>query len=161
MNKYYLLLVLALLILGCSSDNDTPKELSGQYVFENDTLTMSICFGENGRYVENGKTATLQIFLRNNIEYQNLYNTTYVGDYPKYTITTKDDGNLTASVLVLNCHFSSSQTFDATVSMSGLNDVYWNYSRRHIYLPPSMTFKKSDDILDKNGDGILDKSQGF
>lgn len=161
MKKFLILVVLSAFICGCASDSESSsKEPSGQYVFNNDTLTVSISFIDNGRYYESGKSTTIQVFLRNKIEYQNLYGTTYEGEYPSYSILAKD-GNISTTVLVMNCRFLSTEVFDANVTMQRLSDVYWGNSHGHVYLPSSMTFKRDDTVLDKNGDGILDTSQGF
>ena len=149
-------------VFGCSSDNEAV-EPTGQYIFCNDTLTVAVRFDIKGLYHENKneKSAAVCIFLRNKMEYQNGGYTNYTGEYPEYTIIAKDNEHLMTTVLVMSCRFSSVKAFDATVTMQELSDIYWGYGHSHIYLPKSMTFKKDDTVLDKNGDGVLDSSQGF
>lgn len=139
---------LCLAFLGCTSDNE--DSVAGQYLFQNDTLTVAVSF-------EKGGVAYLHIFTNNSIEFQDISTVSrYIGEYPNYTVSIAGVGGPT---LVLSCAFASYDTFTATVMESHLDDVFWLYRERHIYLPQMMLFKRDKRILDTNGDGVLDWTQ--
>ena len=135
--------------ISCSSDSDTSQSPLGQYIYQNDTLTMAVEFNDKS-------IAVVHVFIRNSIEYQDLYEASYTGDFPNYVLRSKGGDE----PLIMNCTFSSSNSFSGVVTQNGLEHVYWLYKYRHILLPQTMLFRKDSRILDKNGDGILDWTQG-
>ena len=151
MKKFlFTIVLLCLAFLGCTSDNE--DSVAGQYLFQNDTLTVAISF-------ENDGVAYMHIFTNNSIEFQDISSvSSYMGEYPNYTVTV---AGVDKPTLVLSCAFTSYDTFTATVVESHLDNVYWLYRERHIYLPQTMLFKRDKRTLDMNGDGVLDWTQDW
>lgn len=139
--------LLCLAFLGCTSDKEESP--FGQYLFQNDTLTVAVSLETDG-------VAYMHIFTNNSIEFQDLSSVSrYTGEYPNYTMTIAGDNKPT---LILSCAFTSYDAFTATVIESHLDDVFWLYRERHIYLPQTMLFKRDKRVLDANGDGVLDSN---
>ena len=153
MRKIVLLIITSVILVfwGCSSDKIESFD-SGQYLFQNDTLTVAI-------YFENDGSGQIHAFVNNTIIYQNLQGVRYTGKYPHYSLTVRDIADNWETVLQLNCTFCSASVFSANVVSSKLDNIFWRYGYRRINLPGTMQFKSDDRTLDSNGDGILDWAQ--
>ena len=93
MKQLYFLIALLAVLCSCSSDNDTT-EPSGQYIYQNDTLTVAISFETNNAVV-------IHAYKQNTIDLQELFSSGYYeGEYPHYTVTISEPN---APLLIMEC----------------------------------------------------------
>ena len=151
--KQLLLIIMTFAILSCSGGSDNePSEAEKEktiaeksYIFKNDTLLV---------YINKGG---ISVFVHNKIESQ--CGGYFTGTYPNMIF----NYSAGSTDVKLTCTFNDYAVFSATSAHSVIfgtmhNSVYYD---RAITLPKQMNFKATDEILDKNADGILDSSQGI
>ena len=158
MNKI-LFYVMPLMILcsACANDTDTEDGTvkDGAYIYKNGSTAVDII-------IRNGECYGMTIFSDNTACFQagkgfmggGVFNTS--GTYPNF-------------IYAYNQYYNNDEPWSLSVSFSGSSflanpqgKLYkWHNSKETIDLPNTMTFKKSDEILDINGDGILDSSQNL
>lgn len=136
--KKIALFILALVVLCSCSKDDTPTDTmpaNGQYIYENENITVAIS-------VDNSKT-DITVFENGSYVYQSLHQSVS-GSWPTYKYEYGSYGEL-----ALNCRYTDSDAFTATVSKN----------QTDADLPNTMLFKFDNRVLDANGDGILDEKQ--
>lgn len=152
MNKLLILLsfsLCTLLFSGCgnSEDNNDVTITGKSYIFRNDTLLVSIT------------TSSVIIYINHYAVFQNLYQVKAIGTYPNILIALNDDKNQ----MELNCAFNSSNNFTAYTTKALLYGGIFSsqYRNKPFSLPAIMNFSVFNEVLDKNGDGILDEYQSL
>ncbi|MBR1463478.1 MAG: hypothetical protein IJ604_08935 [Prevotella sp.] len=150
-----ILILLSLLacLASCSDSSDSTDIVGKQYVFKNDTLTVSVSFLGNN-------SATMQAFNRGVVCFSNVVSAYYSGEYPSivfechesniYQFPKQSDSYL----FTMNCQFAAVSSFDATVTSNDLRTIYED---KPFQLPTRMHFTEYAGTLDVNGDGLLDE----
>jgi len=147
MKKILFLVIIASALFSCSKSSDEDNTIIGKsYIFKNDTLLVRI------------NTVSITIYIHNEVEYQKGGNF-FAGDYPNTTFRIDEFYDK----LDLVCTFDDYRTFTAENKESTLYGSFsWSKFKVHPFtLPKSMNFTYSTEILDKNGDGILDSAQNL
>jgi len=142
MIRLVFLLLSVFLFVGCSTESsDTETLTSGNYVARSGSFVLLVELSHN--------KCTRVTGYKNNVVFSQVATIVTTGQYPDYTYS--GDG------FNLICHFTDTNNFSA--SISGQMPILYNGG----YLDVSGTYKftHTNDILDKNGDGVLDSSQGF
>ncbi len=137
-------LVTILSMVGCSGSDSDEDITDRQYVFQNDTLVVSIYFGS-------GTSAGMQVFDRGSVCFSNLRQCTFSGQYPTVELECHDSGYYHFS---MTCTFTSTSSFDAVVKENDLLTI-WQY--KPFKVPERMHFKLYNGVLDLNGDGVIDE----
>ena len=148
MKKWFALLVWLLLFASCSSDSNDNETLStGNYVASNGGLVLSA-------ELTNGKCQRLTAFYGNAVFYQSTGIQT-TGEYPNYTYW--------ADTFSLICNFVDCGKFRANVSGTIPKNISGNpgVSSDGATITGLWQFDRYTGILDANGDGVLDSSQGI
>jgi hypothetical protein len=148
MKKWFALLVWLLLFAACSSDsNDNETLPTGNYVASNGGLVLSA-------ELTNGKCQRLTAFYGNAVFYQSTGIQT-TGEYPNYTYW--------ADTFSLTCNFVDCGKFRANVSGTIPKNISGNpgVSSDGATITGLWQFDRYTGVLDANGDGVLDSSQGI
>lgn len=125
----YLGIILAVLLCSCSDSDTEQKPRTGQFVYTQESITISLRAGD--------ETAGVTIYENGRYVYQDL-NGSVAGSWPAYQYS--------FGQLALKSVFESTDIFSAQILS---NDT-------GVTLPASMVFRANNDVLDANGDGILD-----
>lgn len=149
---YIYLLLLAICFVACSKDEESSSLPDGQFIFQNDTILVSISFNKGVPYV-------LNAFIRGGSVCQ-LWNLVNSGEYPDINI---GYSSYPSEILRMKAKFINNSSFDVTVTECELEKGNWAgyYPYKKVILPKQMYFKKDETVLDKNGDGILDSTQNI
>jgi hypothetical protein len=143
MNKnFYLLLTIFSLMAACSSDDDSPMT-DGRYVYVNGSVTAQITFGER---------RMLTVYQNGVWVYQADIQGRVVGEWPNYSYTYYSgysSAEKYAGTVTADCSFTSRNSFSANIS----TDI------ADFPVAGKVTFTHTNDVLDSNGDGILDSWQ--
>lgn len=137
-------LITILSMVGCSGSDSDEDITDRQYVFQNDTLVVSIYFGS-------GTSAGIQMFNRGKVWFSNLWQCTFSGQYPTVELECHDSGYYHFS---MTCTFTSTSSFDAVVKENDLLTI-WQY--KPFKVPERMHFNLYNGVLDLNGDGVIDE----
>ena len=137
-------LITILSMVVCSGSDSDEDITDRQYVFQNDTLVVSIYFGS-------GTSAGIQMFNRGKVWFSNLRQCTFSGQYPTFELECHDSGYYHFS---MTCTFTSTSSFDAVVKENDLLTI-WQY--KPFKVPERMHFNLYNGVLDLNGDGVIDE----
>lgn len=148
---FYLLFAI-LTFASCSKDEESSSRPDGQYVFKNDTILVAFNFS-------NGVPNLLNAYVRGGSVCQ-LRNLITTGEYPQMNVIYS---SYPSEKFQMAIKFSEVSTFSAIVSECELEKGNWAgyYPYNNVVLPKQMNFKQDNTTLDKNGDGILDSTQGI
>ncbi len=152
MKKLIFLILTTLAIISCSSNDEGESKVDGQYVYRNDTILVAINFS-------NGVPNVLNAYIRGGSVCQ-LQNLKTSGEYPQMNVSYSSYPSENFQMAIKSNDISS---FSAFVSVCELKKGNWAgyYAYKKVVLPKQMNFKQDNTILDKNGDGILDSTQGI
>lgn len=152
MKKLIFLIVMTLAIISCSSNDEEESKVDGQYVYRNDTILVAINFS-------NGVPNVLNAYIRGGSVCQ-LRNLITSGEYPQMNVSYT---SYPSEKFQMAIKFSELSSFSAIVSECELEKGNWAgyYPYNIVVLPKQMNFKQDNTKLDKNGDGILDSTQGI
>ncbi len=125
----YLGIILAVLLCSCSDSDIEQKPRTGQFVYSQESITISLRMGD--------ETTGVTIYENGRYIYQDL-NGSVAGSWPAYQYS--------FGQLALKGVYESTDIFSAQILS---NDT-------GIALSASMMFRTNNDVLDANGDGILD-----
>ena len=152
MKKLIFLIVTTLAIISCSSNDEGESKVDGQYVYRNDTILVAINFS-------NGVPNVLNAYIRGGSVCQ-LRNLITSGEYPQMNVSYM---SYPSENLQMTIKFNDISSFSASVSLCEIEKGNWAgyYAYKKVVLPKQMNFKQDNTQLDKNGDGILDSTQGI
>lgn len=157
MKKYFFLLLSVLFCSACSSDSDDNQDnvLDGNYIYHEGSTAVSV-------YISKGQCYGMTIFNDNEVCFQGGSsfiaggNFTTIGEYPHFSYCYDPHSNNNEE-WIMKAVFSGKEFQGSTQGI-----LYkWHNSKDLVILPNVMTFKLSNEVLDKNGDGILDSSQNI
>lgn len=148
---FYLLFAI-LTFASCSKDEESSSRPDGQYVFKNDTILVAVNFS-------NGVPNLLNAYVRGGSVCQ-LRNLITTGEYPQMNVSYS---SYPSENLQMTFKFNDISSFSASVSVCEIEKGNWAgyYAYKNVVLPKQMNFKQDNTTLDKNGDGILDSTQGI
>lgn len=144
--KKTILFILIIAFLCSCSKNDVIAPVNGQYLYENENLTVAV-------RIDNEETG-ITIFENGGYVYQSLYRSVY-GAWPAYRYEYEGDVYRNYQIkdydvpLVLICKYIENTVFEAAVSDN----------QTDVILPDTMQFVLDNRTLDVNGDGVLDSYQ--
>ncbi|OYP61068.1 hypothetical protein CIK98_16345 [Prevotella sp. P2-180] len=157
MKKYFLLLLSVLFCSACSSDTDDNQEnvIDGTYKYHEGGIAVSV-------FISKGQCCGMTIYNDNKVCFQGGssfiaggdFNT--IGTYPNFSYYYDKKAN-NDEEWMLKAEFSGKE-FKGTPQGKLFQ---WHNSKELVVFPSMMNFKLSNEVLDKNGDGILDSSQGI
>ena len=152
MKKLTFLIIATFAIISCSSNEEGESKVDGQYVYRNDTILVAINFS-------NGVPNALNAYIRGGSVCQ-LRNLITSGEYPQMNVSYT---SYPSEIFQMAIKFNDISSFSATVSKCELEKGNWAgyYAYKNVVLPKQMNFKQDNTTLDKNGDGILDSTQGI
>lgn len=126
----------------CSSDDDSPMT-DGSYIYVSGSVTAQITFGER---------RTLTVYQNGEWVYQADIQGRAAGEWPNYSYTYYSGYSSVgkyAGTVTADCSFASHSSFSANISTDIAN----------FPVTGKAIFTHTKDVLDSNGDGILDSWQ--
>lgn len=142
MKKALFLILSVFWLAGCSTDGDDAKRpTAGNYIGRSGSFVLSVELANN--------KCTRVTGFKDNAVFSQVANITTTGQYPDY-IYSGDGFNLI-------CHFTDAKNFSASVS--GQMPIL--YKGGYLDVSGTYNFTYTKDVLDANGDGVLDNSQNI